>query len=101
MAGVNLLTYHRAKGMEWDAVFLPMLEEGSLPIRHALDDPAALEEERRLLYVGITRARIHLALSWAETRANPNGSTAASGPSRFLDALGPTRAPGARPRPAV
>jgi len=43
-----------------------MLEEGSLPIRQALDDDAALAEERRLLYVGITRARVHLALSWAE-----------------------------------
>lgn len=66
--GVNLLTYHRAKGLEWDAVFLPMLEEGSLPIRQALDDEAALAEERRLLYVGITRARVHLHLSWAERR---------------------------------
>ena len=66
--GINLLTYHRAKGLEWDAVFLPMLEEGSLPIRQALDDDDALAEERRLLYVGITRARVHLALSWAERR---------------------------------
>jgi DNA helicase-2/ATP-dependent DNA helicase PcrA len=66
--GVNLLTYHRAKGLEWDAVFLPALEEGSLPIRQAVDDEEALAEERRLLYVGITRARVHLALSWAERR---------------------------------
>ena len=69
--GVNLLTYHRAKGLEWDAVFLPMLEEGSLPIRQALDDDEALAEERRLLYVGITRARVHLALSWARATRDP------------------------------
>jgi len=62
--GVNLLTYHRAKGLEWDAVFLPALEEGLLPIRQAKSDEA-LAEERRLLYVGITRARRHLALSWS------------------------------------
>ena len=72
--GVELATYHRAKGLEWDAVFLPMLEEGSLPIRQALDDEAALEEERRLLYVGITRARVHLALSWADRRDARGGA---------------------------
>jgi DNA helicase-2/ATP-dependent DNA helicase PcrA len=82
VGGVELATYHRAKGLEWDAVFLPMLEDGSLPIRQALDDEEALEEERRLLYVGITRARVHLALSWAERRGG------ARRPSRFLAGLG-------------
>ncbi len=89
--GVNLLTYHRAKGLEWDAVFLPALEEGSLPIRQALDDDDALAEERRLLYVGITRAREHLALSWAERR-EARGRESRRQVSRFLLDL--------RPRPA-
>ncbi len=89
--GVNLLTYHRAKGLEWDAVFLPMLEEGSLPIRQALDDDDALAEERRLLYVGITRARVHLALSWAERRET-RGREGRREQSRFvLDLRGPGR----------
>jgi DNA helicase-2/ATP-dependent DNA helicase PcrA len=86
--GVNLLTYHRAKGLEWDAVFLPALEEGSLPIRQSHDDDAALAEERRLLYVGITRARTHLALSWAERRES-RGKETRRQPSRFLLDLRP------------
>ncbi len=85
--GVELLTYHRAKGLEWDAVYLPMLEEGSLPIRHAADDPAALAEERRLLYVGITRARVHLWLSWAERRLGPQSREGRRRESRFLGDL--------------
>ena len=78
--GVNLLTYHRAKGLERDAVFLPQLEEGTLPIRQANSDDE-IAEERRLLYVGLTRARRHLELSWADRR------DARRRPSRFLAAL--------------
>jgi DNA helicase-2/ATP-dependent DNA helicase PcrA len=82
--GVNLLTYHRAKGLEWDAVYLPALDEGMLPIRHAKEDEE-VAEERRLLYVGITRARRFLAVSSSSRR-----------PSQFLAALEPPRPASAR-----
>ncbi|HYN37558.1 MAG TPA: 3'-5' exonuclease, partial [Actinomycetota bacterium] len=61
--GVNLLTYHRAKGLEFEAVFLPRVEEGELPFKRSRSDEA-ITEERRLFYVGITRAKSHLAISW-------------------------------------
>ncbi len=75
--GVQLLTLHRAKGLEFEAVFLPRLEERELPIRQA-KAPEEIAEERRLLYVGMTRAKTWLYLTWPE----------ASAPSRFLVELG-------------
>jgi DNA helicase-2/ATP-dependent DNA helicase PcrA len=84
--GVTLASLHAAKGLEWDAVFLVGLVEGTLPIVHA-GTPAQVEEERRLLYVGMTRARQHLTLSWA--RARSPGGRAGRRPSRFLDGLAP------------
>jgi DNA helicase II / ATP-dependent DNA helicase PcrA len=95
--GVNLLTYHRAKGLEFDAVLLPALEEGLLPIRQA-SSPAEVAEERRLLYVGLTRARVHLWLSWAARRAGPSGREQPRKPSRFLDDLVLPGAGRVRPR---
>jgi DNA helicase-2/ATP-dependent DNA helicase PcrA len=85
--GVTIATLHTAKGLEWDAVFLCGVVEGTLPITYAMDSPDAVEEERRLLYVGMTRARRHLAVSWAQAR-NPGGR-ASRRPSRFLDTLRP------------
>jgi DNA helicase-2/ATP-dependent DNA helicase PcrA len=88
--GVTLASLHAAKGLEWDAVFLVGLADNTLPISHALahgPDSEPVEEERRLLYVGITRARVHLALSWALARA-PGGRQGRR-PSRFLNGIAP------------
>jgi DNA helicase-2/ATP-dependent DNA helicase PcrA len=88
--GVTLASLHAAKGLEWDAVFLVGLTDGTLPISHALahgPESDAVEEERRLLYVGITRARMHLTLSWALSR-NPGGRQSRKS-SRFLNGLSP------------
>jgi DNA helicase-2/ATP-dependent DNA helicase PcrA len=92
--GVTLASLHAAKGLEWDAVFLVGLVDGTLPIQHADDDPVKIEEERRLLYVGVTRARRHLALSWALSRTE--GGRRHRRRSRFLYGLIPEHDPIAR-----
>jgi DNA helicase-2/ATP-dependent DNA helicase PcrA len=92
--GVTLASLHAAKGLEWDAVFLVGLAEGTMPILHAGDDEAAIEEERRLFYVGVTRAREHLWLSWALART-PGGRRNRRR-SRFLYGLIPEDHPAAR-----
>ncbi|HEY7590462.1 MAG TPA: UvrD-helicase domain-containing protein [Candidatus Limnocylindrales bacterium] len=80
---VTLITLHAAKGLEFPAVFIAGLEEGLFPHSRALDDEKELEEERRLAYVGITRAKRRLYLSHAWRRATW-GMGQASVPSRFL-----------------
>jgi DNA helicase-2/ATP-dependent DNA helicase PcrA len=92
--GVTLASLHAAKGLEWDAVFLVGLAEGTVPIQHADGDDAAIEEERRLFYVGVTRAREHLGLSWALSR-KPGGRRNRRR-SRFLYGLVPEDHPAAR-----
>ncbi|HEX3780196.1 MAG TPA: ATP-dependent DNA helicase UvrD2 [Pseudonocardiaceae bacterium] len=92
--GVTLASLHAAKGLEWDAVFLVGLVDGTLPIQHADNDDVAIEEERRLLYVGVTRARQHLWLSWALARAA--GGRRYRRRSRFLYGLVPEDHPAAR-----
>ena len=87
--GVTLATLHAAKGLEWDAVFLCGMQDGTMPITYA-EGPEAVEEERRLLYVGLTRARVHLWVSWSLAR-NPGGQ-ARRKPSRFLTGLRPESA---------
>jgi DNA helicase II / ATP-dependent DNA helicase PcrA len=80
---VSLMTLHTAKGLEFDVVFLTGLEEDLLPHRMSALEPGGLQEERRLLYVGITRAKKKLHLSLAMTRST-FGDTAVASPSRFL-----------------
>ncbi len=92
--GVTLASLHSAKGLEWDAVFLVGLVDGTLPILHADGDDAAIEEERRLLYVGVTRARAHLTLSWALSRTE--GGKRRRRRSRFLYGVIPDGHPASR-----
>jgi DNA helicase-2/ATP-dependent DNA helicase PcrA len=83
-SGVHLLTLHGAKGLEFEAVFVPRVEERELPIKLA-KKPDEIAEERRLFYVGMTRAKRHLAITWSGK------------PSRFLSEIGVRTA---APRPA-
>ncbi len=83
---VQLMTLHSAKGLEFSRVFLVGLEEGLFPSQKSIDEEGRLEEERRLAYVGITRARSHLTICHAESR-RIHGSEMLSRPSRFLAEL--------------
>jgi DNA helicase-2/ATP-dependent DNA helicase PcrA len=83
---VQLMTVHSAKGLEFDAVFITGLEEGLFPHENSLADHDGLEEERRLMYVAITRARRRLYLSFSQTRLL-HGQTRYNVKSRFFDEL--------------
>src|SRR5438093_8775300 len=80
------MTVHMAKGLEWPVVPRGGLEDGRFPLARSASEPGGLEEERRLCYVGLTRAREKLYLSWARTRYR-TGRLELSEPSRFLEAL--------------
>jgi len=80
---VTLMTLHNAKGLEYPVIFIAGMEEGVFPHMRSLGDPEQLEEERRLAYVGITRAQQQLYLTHATTR-NLFGATNYNSPSRFL-----------------
>ncbi|MES2993394.1 MAG: UvrD-helicase domain-containing protein [Pseudomonadota bacterium] len=83
---IQLMTVHSAKGLEFDCVFITGLEEGLFPHENSAADPDGLEEERRLMYVAITRARKRLYLSFSQTRML-HGQTRYNVKSRFLEEL--------------
>jgi DNA helicase-2/ATP-dependent DNA helicase PcrA len=83
---LSLMTLHSSKGLEFDAVFIVGAEEAYLPVRSAIGDAKKVEEERRLFYVGITRARQQVVVSHAHTRYMW-GEVEYRLPSRFLDEL--------------
>lgn len=83
---VQLMTIHSAKGLEFDCVFITGLEEGLFPHENSMSDADGIEEERRLMYVAITRARQRLYISFSQTRLL-HGQTRYNVKSRFLDEL--------------
>ncbi len=93
---VEVVTFHAAKGLEWPIVHIAGLEKGFVPIHHAKEDPEAVEEERRLLYVALTRARDELHCSYAKARTF-GSRTARRTPSPWLEEI--RNGLGPRPRP--
>lgn len=83
---VKLMTIHSAKGLEFDIVFLPGLEEGTFPSSKSLEDASNIEEERRLMYVAITRAKKELIISFAKNRYI-FGEFQSLNPSRFINEI--------------
>jgi DNA helicase-2/ATP-dependent DNA helicase PcrA len=97
---VQLMTLHSAKGLEFPLVFLGGLEEGLFPSLKSSEEAGRVEEERRLAYVGITRARQKLVLSYAETR-RIHGMDMYGTPSRFLREIPPALLHEVRPKVQV
>ncbi|HET6431427.1 ATP-dependent DNA helicase [Dyella sp.] len=97
---VQLMTLHSAKGLEFPVVFLVGMEEGLFPSQRSVDDEGRLEEERRLAYVGITRARERLFVTHAESR-RMHGTEMLARPSRFLGEVPPELLDEIRPRVQV
>ena len=98
---ITLITLHQAKGLEFPVVFMVGMEEGLLPHSRSMDDPAQVEEERRLCYVGVTRAKERLYLMRAFRRGFRGGSEPGL-PSRFLlDIPTDLLQPPAQPKPAT
>jgi DNA helicase-2/ATP-dependent DNA helicase PcrA len=98
--GVQLMTLHSAKGLEFPLVFLGGMEEGLFPSAKSSEESGRLEEERRLAYVGITRARQKLVLSYAESR-RLHGQDMYGMPSRFLREIPPNLLHEVRPKVQV
>ncbi|HEY3487721.1 MAG TPA: DNA helicase II [Gammaproteobacteria bacterium] len=94
---VQMMTLHSAKGLEFPLVFLCGMEEGLFPHQMSLEEPGRLEEERRLCYVGITRAQQQLVLSYAESR-RLHGQETHPLPSRFIGEVPPELLQEVRPR---
>lgn len=94
---VTLMTLHAAKGLEFNCVFLAGMEDGVFPLSRAMTEPDQMEEERRLCYVGITRARKRLFLSCAASRMLYNNRTS-NPPSQFLSEIPPRLIRGAMAR---
>lgn len=86
--GVSLMTVHTAKGLEWPVVVVAGLEDGLFPLSRSLETPEGVEEERRLAYVGVTRSRDRLYVTWARARRR-GGQLMPGMRSRFLEALPP------------
>jgi DNA helicase-2/ATP-dependent DNA helicase PcrA len=97
---VQLMTLHSAKGLEFPVVFLVGMEEGLFPSQRSVEDEGRLEEERRLAYVGITRARERLFITYAESR-RMHGTEMLARPSRFLSEIPPELIDEVRPRVQV